>query len=99
LKEVDIENVVLKGWNKKVKSRRSDCRFRDKLKNVKFELKEWSRKRFGGLNEKINEYNKEAMRWELEAESKALDDEERLKWLEARNLWIGKEMEKTYMLR
>ncbi|GJX96354.1 cysteine-rich receptor-like protein kinase [Tanacetum coccineum] len=40
--------------------------------------------RFGGLNEKINKYSKEAMRWELEAESRALDDEERLKWLEAR---------------
>ncbi|GJY92501.1 RNA-directed DNA polymerase, eukaryota [Tanacetum coccineum] len=68
LKEADIENVVLRGWNKEVKSKRPYCHFRDKLKNIKVELKEWSRKRFVGLNEKINEYSKEAMRWELEAE-------------------------------
>ncbi|GJR39359.1 reverse transcriptase domain, reverse transcriptase zinc-binding domain protein [Tanacetum coccineum] len=43
--------------------------------------------------------SREAIRWELEAESRALDDEERLKWLEARRLWIDKEREKTYMLR
>ncbi|GKE20695.1 RNA-directed DNA polymerase, eukaryota [Tanacetum coccineum] len=30
-----------------------------------------------------------AMGWELEAKSRALDDDERLKWLEARHLWIG----------
>ncbi|GJY77619.1 reverse transcriptase domain, reverse transcriptase zinc-binding domain protein [Tanacetum coccineum] len=33
--------------------------------------------------------SKEAIGWELEAESRALDDDERLKWLEARHLWIG----------
>nr|GEW10654.1 hypothetical protein [Tanacetum cinerariifolium] len=45
LKEADIENVVLRGWNKEVKSNMSDSRFRDKLRNVKLELKDWSRKR------------------------------------------------------
>ncbi|GJZ57719.1 transposon TX1 [Tanacetum coccineum] len=34
-----------------------------------------------------------------EAESRPLDDEERLKWLEARRLWMDKEMEKTFVLR
>ncbi|GJR51532.1 reverse transcriptase domain-containing protein [Tanacetum coccineum] len=38
-------------------------------------------------------FSKEAMGWELEAKSRALDDDERLKWLEARHLWIGKERE------
>ncbi|GKB72955.1 RNA-directed DNA polymerase, eukaryota [Tanacetum coccineum] len=40
LKEADIENVLLKGYNKYVKSRRPECRFRDKLKNVKSDVKE-----------------------------------------------------------
>nr|GEY24506.1 transposon TX1 putative 149 kDa protein [Tanacetum cinerariifolium] len=45
-----------------------------------------SRKKFRGLYEKINEYSKEAMGGELEAASRSLDDDERLKLLEAMRL-------------
>ncbi|GKD29268.1 RNA-directed DNA polymerase, eukaryota, reverse transcriptase zinc-binding domain protein [Tanacetum coccineum] len=59
LKEADMGNVVLRGWNKEQGSHEMRTR----------------------------------------AESRTLDDEERLKWLEARRLWIDKEREKACMLR
>ncbi|GKC92865.1 hypothetical protein Tco_1158307, partial [Tanacetum coccineum] len=56
------------------------CVLRDKFKNVKEALKKWSKTRFGGLNKKIEDYSKEAMRWELEAEKRSLGDVERTAW-------------------
>ncbi|GJS03442.1 EF-hand domain pair containing protein [Tanacetum coccineum] len=39
--------------------------------------------RFGGHKEKIENLKNEAMRWELEAERRSLNDNERGSWLEA----------------
>ncbi|GJV86771.1 retrovirus-related pol polyprotein from transposon TNT 1-94 [Tanacetum coccineum] len=63
LEEKDIGQVVAGAWEKEVRSSRPDCRFRDKLKNVKMEVKMWSRKRFGVFTENIVEHRKEAIRW------------------------------------
>ncbi|GJX30236.1 MAK10-like protein [Tanacetum coccineum] len=55
---------------------RADCRFRDKLKNVKIDMKAWSKNKFEAHDEKIEEYKQEALKWELEAENRHLSDVE-----------------------
>ncbi|GJR70222.1 reverse transcriptase domain, reverse transcriptase zinc-binding domain protein [Tanacetum coccineum] len=77
MEESDFTHVVEEAWKKGVRSVRPDCRFRDKLKNVKASLKTWSKERFGSHREKIDDLKKEAMWWELEAENKSLNDTER----------------------
>ncbi|GKC79655.1 hypothetical protein Tco_1130429 [Tanacetum coccineum] len=62
LEEKDIGHVVEEAWKVEVRNRRSDCRFRDKLKNVKAALKKWSKERFGLVNEKIERFKNEAMK-------------------------------------
>ncbi|GKE11342.1 hypothetical protein Tco_1414893 [Tanacetum coccineum] len=96
--EIDFGHVVEEAWKKEVKSTRPDCRFRDKLKNVKSDLRKWSKERFEGNKEKNEGYKSEAMRWELEAEKRVLNDAERAAWLEARKLLLEKENEVAGML-
>ncbi|GJT46808.1 RNA-directed DNA polymerase, eukaryota [Tanacetum coccineum] len=99
LEEKDIKQVVHEAWKLEVRSSRPDCRFRDKLKNVKGALKNWSKERFGRMNEKIEIAKKEAMRWEMEAEMRPLNENERATWMEERKTWMNKENEYRSMLR
>nr|GEV05064.1 hypothetical protein [Tanacetum cinerariifolium] len=99
LEESDIGIVVETAWNLEMRSNRPDCRFRDKLKNVKMALKKWSKDRFGATKERIETCKKEAMRWELEVENRILNENERAVWLEARKQWLSKENEFGNMLR
>ena len=99
LEEVDFIHVVEEAWNKDVRCLRPDCRFRDKLKNVKAALRIWSKGRFGGQVEKIDELKNVAMKWELEAERRSLSENKRNAWLEARKRWEVKEREYINMLR
>ncbi|GKC63795.1 putative RNA-directed DNA polymerase [Tanacetum coccineum] len=99
LDEIDIGQVVEKAWRKEVSGNKPDCRFCDKLKNVKQELKRWSNERFGATKEKIELFKNEAMKWELEAENRVLNDIERSVWLDARKQWVDKENEYASMLR
>ncbi|GKF40151.1 hypothetical protein Tco_0120212, partial [Tanacetum coccineum] len=85
--------MVEEAWKKDVRSIRLDCKFRDKLKNVKAALRVWSKGRFGRHLEKIDELKSEAMRWELEAERRPLNDREKSVWMEARKQWEIKETE------
>ena len=55
LEEVDFNHVVEEAWKKDVRGIRPDCRFREKLKNVMAALRIWSKGRFGGQVEKIDE--------------------------------------------
>nr|GEX86707.1 ribonuclease H-like domain-containing protein [Tanacetum cinerariifolium] len=73
-------NVVEEAWKKEARSYRPDCIFRDRLKNVKASLRGWSKERFGGNKDKIKSLRSEAMRWELEAKKRTLNDNERIKW-------------------
>nr|GEU88558.1 transposon TX1 [Tanacetum cinerariifolium] len=82
-----------------VRSTRPDCIFRDRLKNVKKSLRDWSKDRFRGHKESIENLKKEAMRWELEAEKIILSDSERHIWLEIRKQWEDKDREYENMLR
>ncbi|XP_071715131.1 uncharacterized protein [Rutidosis leptorrhynchoides] len=53
LDEDDVEEVIKKAWYIEVPViERKDCMFRNKLKNVKNGLKEWSKKKFNNLDEK-----------------------------------------------
>lgn len=47
----------------------------------------------------IENYKKKAMEWEMEAESRNLDDREVKEWLETRRTWIEKDREKCCMLK
>ena len=99
LDEPDAEKIIKEAWAMQVHGNRPDCMFWDKLKNVKIALKEWSRGKFGKLDEIIDGYKRDAMRWEIEAESRQLDEVERSGWLVARRKWIDKDREKIGMLK
>ncbi|XP_071714226.1 uncharacterized protein [Rutidosis leptorrhynchoides] len=94
-----IDSVISEGWNKEVRGFRKDCIFRDKLKNVKTELRGWSKKEFGELDEEILTLKNIAHNWELKAESGTLSENDRMCWLESRKKWLAKEKIKVGMLR
>nr|GEX99994.1 transposon TX1 uncharacterized [Tanacetum cinerariifolium] len=70
LDEPDFLNIVEGAWKEDVRSTRSNCIFRDRLKNVKKSLRDWSKDRFGGHKESIENLKKEAMRirWDVEGD-------------------------------
>ncbi|XP_071729355.1 uncharacterized protein [Rutidosis leptorrhynchoides] len=96
---VEVDNIISVTWKKPVHGLRKDCIFRDRLKNVKSALREWSKSNFGGLDKEINELKKEAMDWEIKAEARSLGDSDRKIWLDCRRRWIDKERVKSNMLK
>ncbi|XP_071694365.1 uncharacterized protein [Rutidosis leptorrhynchoides] len=96
---VEVDKIIRQAWNQPIKGNRKECAFMDRLKNVKMALKSWSFKSFGSLDSKINELKKEAMEWELKAESNTLSDSDRATWLDCRRRWVEKEKVKTNMLK
>ncbi|XP_071687285.1 uncharacterized protein [Rutidosis leptorrhynchoides] len=85
-----IDKIILDAWGQPIRGSRKDYIFRDKLKNVKFALKEWSIKEFGGLDLEIYALKREAMEWELNDESNVITDSDRERWLECRRRWVEK---------
>ncbi|XP_071733536.1 uncharacterized protein [Rutidosis leptorrhynchoides] len=55
-----------------------------KLKNVKLAHKEWSKGKFGKLDEEIETLRDASKKWERLAESKILNENERKEWLDSR---------------
>ncbi|GJV40051.1 putative RNA-directed DNA polymerase [Tanacetum coccineum] len=98
LEERDIRNVVEEEWKIEVRSRRSDFCFRDKLKNVKSVLKKWSKERFRAVNEKIELFKKDAMKWELEAKNGTLSEVKKEAWMKERKSRVDKENKLKSML-
>ncbi|XP_071717402.1 uncharacterized protein [Rutidosis leptorrhynchoides] len=49
-----VDKIINEGWIKNVRESKKDCLFRDKLKNVKGELRGWSKREFGNLDDEIN---------------------------------------------
>ncbi|XP_071713729.1 uncharacterized protein [Rutidosis leptorrhynchoides] len=94
-----VDKVIQKGWNKEVRGYKRDGIFRDKLKNVKVELKGWSKKQFGDIDEEIRVLKDNASNWESKAENGLLTENDRLCWLETRRKWIEKERAKSGMLK
>ncbi|XP_071709267.1 uncharacterized protein [Rutidosis leptorrhynchoides] len=96
---VDVGNVIKEAWEKPIVGSRKDCAFRDKLKNIKVALKNWSHNNFGSLDTEINDLKKEAMMWELKAETNTLSESDRATWLDCRRRWVEKERVKCNMLK
>ncbi|XP_071727641.1 uncharacterized protein [Rutidosis leptorrhynchoides] len=72
----EVDKVIMEAWEQPIRGSRKDYNFRDRLKNVKKSLKEWSSNKFGGLDKGIDALKKEAMEWELKAETNALSETE-----------------------
>ncbi|XP_071704229.1 uncharacterized protein [Rutidosis leptorrhynchoides] len=58
LKHKDSHDIIEKAWNLNVNSSKPDCVFRDKLKNVKLELRRWFSTSQGKLNSEIEDLTK-----------------------------------------
>ncbi|XP_071715248.1 uncharacterized protein [Rutidosis leptorrhynchoides] len=95
----DVGDIIRDAWAQPNRRKRKDCAFRDRLKNVKMALKDWSLTRFGTLDKEIYDLRKEAMEWEIKAEVNALDDSDQATWLDCRRRWVEKEKVKANMLK
>ncbi|XP_071714157.1 uncharacterized protein [Rutidosis leptorrhynchoides] len=95
----DSKKVVEKAWSLNVVGDRYDCVFRNKLKNVKHALKEWSKCALGSLDLEIEELKRKSCEWESTAETNDISDEDRISWLNTRKQWIEKEKVKANMAK
>ncbi|XP_071727035.1 uncharacterized protein [Rutidosis leptorrhynchoides] len=93
------EQVIKEAWSKKIEGRRPDCIFRNKLKNVKYALKEWSFKTMGKIDIKIEELKAAATEWEATAEVRNITEDERSIWLDTRRKWLEREKTKSNMAK
>ncbi|XP_071704117.1 uncharacterized protein [Rutidosis leptorrhynchoides] len=64
-----IGDVIAESWKGMMEGNRKGCVFRNKLKRLKGDLKEWSKSHFGNLDVQIENAKKVAMDLELKAES------------------------------
>ncbi|XP_071708249.1 uncharacterized protein [Rutidosis leptorrhynchoides] len=94
-----IDKVIADSWSGPMGGNRKDCVFRNKLKRLKGDLKEWSKVHFGKLDSEIESVKKVVTDLELKAEVGCLNDEEQAKWLNSRKIWMEKEKIKTGMLK
>ncbi|XP_071689016.1 uncharacterized protein [Rutidosis leptorrhynchoides] len=99
LEDGESRKIVEEAWNQNVDGYRLDCVFRDKLKNVKFALKEWSKVTYGSIDVEIEDLKKKSIDWELKAENRALTNDEIDMWLDCRKKWIDKEKIITNMAK
>ncbi|XP_071713545.1 uncharacterized protein [Rutidosis leptorrhynchoides] len=95
----EVDKIVMDAWGHPIRGSRKDCMFRDMLKNVKRALRDWSSKKSGTLDDEIESYKREAMEWELKADSTNLTEQDRDRWLECRRHWVEKENIKSNMLK
>ncbi|XP_071699700.1 uncharacterized protein [Rutidosis leptorrhynchoides] len=94
----DAESVVEKAWSLPTNGNRPDCIFRNKLKNVKMELKKHSNQ-LDNIDSQIREHLSECNNWEQTAETRPLSEIEKQKWLDEKMQHITKEKKKINMLK
>ncbi|XP_071699063.1 uncharacterized protein [Rutidosis leptorrhynchoides] len=95
-----IDQVVIDKWvNSCIAANRLDCKFLNKLKEVKEALKSWSKSSFGQLDGEIDTLKSLAHSLELKAETGLLDSTEAVLWKDTRKKWFEKENIKISMLR
>ncbi|KAJ9538060.1 hypothetical protein OSB04_030793 [Centaurea solstitialis] len=99
LKEDSLDGVVRDAWKIDVSSGCLDKVLRDKLKNVKLALKEWSKVNFGAIDDQISKFKNECERLESLASSSGWCGEDRVVWLESRKKWLELEEKKREMDR
>ncbi|XP_071727163.1 uncharacterized protein [Rutidosis leptorrhynchoides] len=99
IKHKDAHSIVEKAWSMEVKGWRHDVIFREKLKNVKMELKKWFSTSQCKLKGEIEEPTKKVVDWELKAEVSNLNDNDILAWKMDRDKLLQKEKNETEMLK
>ncbi|XP_071713041.1 uncharacterized protein [Rutidosis leptorrhynchoides] len=98
--EKDVDKIIEEAWGKTVPTiARKDCVFRNKLKNVKDALPEWSKSKYNNIEGEIELLKNTSLQLELKAESTMLDKDERNHRKESRKLWLEKENVKREMLK
>ncbi|XP_071697824.1 uncharacterized protein [Rutidosis leptorrhynchoides] len=95
IKHKDAQSIVEKAWSMEVKGWRHDVIFREKLKNVKMELKKWYSTSQCKLKGEIEELTKKVIDWELKAEVSNLSDIDLLAWNTDRDKLFQKEKNQT----
>ncbi|XP_071740387.1 uncharacterized protein [Rutidosis leptorrhynchoides] len=80
-----VDEIVNNAWSTLVTSKRLYCIFRDRLKNVKFDLRDWSKRVFGNLDCEINELKIKVDEREKKAEGGCRNNVERETWLGDKN--------------
>ncbi|XP_071727314.1 uncharacterized protein [Rutidosis leptorrhynchoides] len=100
LDEDGIYKVVTEAWGKvSISGPRKDRIFMNNLKSVKNSLKEWSKEKFGKLDNDIEVHKSLAQALELKAETGNLNAEELEAWKNARKEWLNKEKIRSGMLK
>ncbi|XP_071740384.1 uncharacterized protein [Rutidosis leptorrhynchoides] len=94
----DAETVIERAWSIPITGNRPDCIFRNKLKNVKLELKKHSTQ-LDNIDSQIRGHLSECNNWEQIAETRQLIESEKQKWIEEKMQYIVKEKKKTNMLK
>ncbi|XP_071719408.1 uncharacterized protein [Rutidosis leptorrhynchoides] len=94
-----VEDTILKSWGEVISGNRKDCVFRNKLKRLKFVLKEWSKNHLGGIDLEIQNAKNIANDFESKAETGLLSSVDHEAWLDSRKTWLEKERIKANMLK
>ncbi|XP_071738628.1 uncharacterized protein [Rutidosis leptorrhynchoides] len=96
--EDDVVEVISKAWDTSVVGgSRKDSLFKNKLKNVKMDLKDWSKNKFHHIDGEIEQHMSIANGLEQQAEVRVLNEDELKLWREARKKWFEKENIKSNM--
>lgn len=99
LDDVECDSIVANACIKPVFSKTPDAIFQDKLKNVKQDLKVWSKAKFGNCEVNIKKHLEDYRRWEGEAEMRQLNEDERNRWKQARKEWVKEDNWRNQMLK
>ncbi|XP_071727350.1 uncharacterized protein [Rutidosis leptorrhynchoides] len=92
--------VIQSAWDTEVPViNKKDCMFRNRLKNVKNAIKEWSINKVDNLEGEIEVHRSVAQNLELKAEHSVLDESELESWRNSRKLWFEKEKIKSSILK
>ncbi|XP_071699793.1 uncharacterized protein [Rutidosis leptorrhynchoides] len=94
----DADTIIERAWSIPTVGNRPDCIFRNKLKNVKMELKKHSNQ-LDNIDSQIRVHLTECNNWEQIAETRPLFESEKQKWIDEKMLYIVKEKKKTNMLK
>ncbi|XP_071689275.1 uncharacterized protein [Rutidosis leptorrhynchoides] len=94
----DADSIITRAWSLPINGTRPNCIFRNKLKNVKSELKKHSAQ-LDNLDSQILDHLNNINKWEALAESRPLSESEKNKWLEDKFSHLEKEKKKTNMLK
>ncbi|XP_071713477.1 uncharacterized protein [Rutidosis leptorrhynchoides] len=94
----DADSIITRAWSIPMTGNRPDCILRNKLKNVKLELKKHSAQ-LDNLDTQILDHLKNINEWEALAETRPLSESEKNKWLEDKFSHLDKEKNKANMLK